>query len=130
MDKLIERCAMSDVHRDTVTVCVRLPATDGGRRQQLRTFGTSTPRLLELRDWLAGHQVTVVGMESTGVYWKPVFYLLEDDFECWLINATHMRNVPGRKTDTLDAEWGAQLVEHGWCARRLCRPARSDSCGI
>jgi transposase len=118
MDRLIERCAMLDVHRDTVTACVRTPGENGGRRQQLRTFGTTTRRLLELRDWLAGHQVTVVGMESTGIYWKPVFYLLEDDFECWLINAAHMRNVPGRKTDTLDAEWGAQLVEHG-----LVRPS-------
>lgn len=118
MNRLIERCAMLDVHRDTVTACVRLPADDGGRLQELRTFGTSTPRLLALRDWLADHQVTVVGMESTGIYWKPVFYVLEDDFECWLINAAHLRHVPGRKTDTMDAEWGAELVEHG-----LVRPS-------
>jgi hypothetical protein len=71
-----------------------------------------------LRDWLASHEVTVVGMESTGVYWKPVYYLLEDEFECWLLNAQHLRNVPGRKTDVADAAWICQLVEHG-----LVRPS-------
>ena len=71
-----------------------------------------------LRDWLASHAVTVVGMESTGVYWKPVYYLLEDEFECWLLNAQHLRNVPGRKTDVADAAWICQLVEHG-----LVRPS-------
>jgi transposase len=118
MRLLNERCAMLDVHRDTVTACVRLPGKGGGRDQELRTFGTTTSRLLALRDWLAEQRVTVVGMESTGIYWKPVFYLLEDDFECWLINAAHMHNVPGRKTDAADAEWGAELIEHG-----LVRPS-------
>jgi transposase len=77
-----------------------------------------TSQILQLRDWLAELQVTLVGMESTGIYWKPIYYLLEDDFECWLINATHMHNVPGKKTDVLDAEWGAELIEHG-----LVRPS-------
>jgi transposase len=77
-----------------------------------------TDGLLALRDWLCAHQVRVVGMESTGSYWKPVYYLLEDGLECWLLNARHLRNVPGRKTDVADAAWIAQLVEHG-----LVRPS-------
>ncbi len=118
MDQLIERCAGLDVHRDTLTVCVRFPGAGGERCREVRTFGTTTTELLVLRDWLAAHQVTVVGMESTGVYWRPVFYLLEEEFTCWLINAQHVKNVPGRKTDIKDAEWLCQLVEHG-----LVRPS-------
>src|SRR5579883_998852 len=72
-----------------------------------------TADLLALRDWLVAMGVTLCGMESTGVYWRCVFYLLEDDIECWLLNARHLRNVPGKKTDVLDAEWICQLVEHG-----------------
>jgi len=118
MDKLIERCAGLDVHRDTVTACVRFPGAGTERCREVRTFSTTTTELLVLRDWLAAHRVTVVGMESTGVYWKPVFYMLEDEFTCWLINAQHVKNVPGRKTDVKDAEWLCQLVEHG-----LVRPS-------
>jgi len=118
MDRLIERCAGLDVHRDTVAACIRVPAEGGERHQEVRTFSTTTAGLLTLRDWLASYGVTVVGMESTGVYWRPVYYLLEDDFECWLLNAQHLRNVPGRKTDVADAAWIAQLVEHG-----LVRPS-------
>jgi transposase len=73
---------------------------------------------LQLRDWLASFAVTLVGMEATGVYWKPVYYMLEDDFELWLLNARHLKNVPGRKTDVKDAEWICRLVEHG-----LVRPS-------
>jgi len=113
MDLLIERCAGLDVHKDSVAACVRLPDPGGGRQQQIHTFGTTTVELLALRDWLTAHRVTVVGMESTGVYWKPVYYVLEDAFECRLLNARHLRNVPGRKTDVADAAWIAQLVEHG-----------------
>jgi transposase len=125
MDQLIDRCAGLDVHRDTVTACVRFPEEAGERRQEVRTFATTTQELLVLRDWLEAHKVTVVGMESTGVYWKPVFYLLEDDFTCWLINAQHIKNVPGRKTDVKDAEWICQLVEHG-----LVRPSFVPPRGI
>ncbi|MBI2964649.1 MAG: IS110 family transposase [Chloroflexi bacterium] len=118
MDKFIERCVGLDVHRDSVTACVRFPDDNGERRQEIRTFATTTAELLALRDWLAAYQVTVVGMESTGVYWKAPFYLLEEDFTCWLINAQHIKIVPGRKTDVKDAEWICQLVEHG-----LVRPS-------
>jgi transposase len=107
-----------DVHKDTVVACVRTPGRGGQREQQTRTFGTMTTDLLALRDWLVAMGVTLVGMESTGVYWRPVFYLLEDAVTCWLLNARHLRNVPGHKTDVLDAEWIAQLIEHG-----LVRPS-------
>ena len=99
MDVVVERCAGLDVHKDTVVACVRTPGKGGSREQTTRTFKTMTADLLALRDWLVALGVTLVGMESTGVYWKPVFYVLEDDIECWLLNARHLRNVPGRKTD-------------------------------
>src|SRR5215470_8884711 len=118
METLIERCAGLDVHKDTVVACVRLPSPDGQRQAETRSFGTTTSQLLELRDWLADQGVTLVGMEATGVYWKPVYYVLEDAVECWLLNARHLRNVPGRKTDMADAAWIAQLVENG-----LVRPS-------
>jgi transposase len=118
MQLLIERCAGLDVHRDTVAACVRAPDGGGGRTQQVRTFATTTSQVQRLSLWLAAHGVTVVGMESTGVYWRPVYYLLEDDFECWLLNARHLHNVPGRKTDVADAVWICELVEHG-----LVRPS-------
>ena len=118
MDILVERCAGLDVHKDTVVACVRTPGKGGRRHIQTRTFATMTVDLLALRDWLVAAGVSLVGMESTGVYWKPIFYVLEDVVECWLLNARHLRNVPGRKTDVQDAEWICQLVEHG-----LVRPS-------
>src|SRR5438128_704286 len=118
MDVLVERCAGLDVHKDTVAACIRTPDPQGGRAQEVRTFRTTTVELLALRDWLVACGVTLVGMESTGVYWKPIYYVLEDALECWLLNARHLRNVPGRKTDVADAAWICQLVEHG-----LVRPS-------
>ena len=113
MNRLIERCAMLDVHKAQVTACVRVPDGDGGRRQEIREFRTTTAGLITLADWLRSWAVTVVGMESTGVYWRAIYYLLEDEFECQLFNARHLRHVPGRKSDVQDAEWGCQLIEHG-----------------
>jgi transposase len=113
MDILVERCAALDVHKDTVVACVRIPDAGGGRAQQLRTFKTTTPGLLGLADWLDSYQVTLVGMEATGCYWKPVWHVLEGRVQCWLLNARHARNLPGRKTDLADAAWLCQLVEHG-----------------
>ena len=118
MERLIERCAGLDVHKASVTATVRVPGDQGGRRTETRTFQATTAGLVLLGDWLASFGVTVVGMESTGVYWKPVYYLLEDNFECWLLNAQHLKNVPGRKTDVADSVWICQLVEHG-----LVRPS-------
>jgi transposase len=110
---LIERCAMLDVHKAQVTACVRVPDGGGGRRQETREFSTTTSGLLTLADWLRSFGVTVVGMESTGIYWRAIYYLLEDEFRCQLFNARHLRHVPGRKSDVQDAEWGCQLIEHG-----------------
>src|SRR6266536_272153 len=116
MDVLVERCAGLDVHRDSVVATVRVPGKGKSarrREQQTRTFATTIRQLNELADWLEGFGVTLVGMESTGCYWKPVFYLLERRFECWLINAQHLHNVPGRKSDVIDSRWCCELVEHG-----------------
>ena len=118
MERLPERCCGLDVHRDTVAACVRVPGENGERRQEIQTFATTTAGLVALHDWLASFAVTRVGRESTGVYWKAIYYALEDRFECWLLNAVHLRNVPGRKTDVKDAEWICQLTEHG-----LVRPS-------
>ena len=118
MDRLIERCAALDVHKDSLTACVRVPDGGGGRCQEIHAFATTSAGLLALADWLRSFGVTTVGMESTGVYWRAVYFLLEDEFECWLLNARHLRNVPGRKTDVQDAEWICKLVEHG-----LVRPS-------
>jgi transposase len=108
-----------DVHRDEVVATVRVPG-QGRRRwdQRTKTFRSTLAGLAELAAWLAGAGVTLVGMEATGVYWKTVFQALEERFECWLLNAHHMRNVPGRKTDVKDSEWICQLVQHG-----LVRPS-------
>ena len=119
MEVVVERCAFLDVHRDTVMACARLPDGAGGRREEMAQFRTTTSQLLLLADWLVERRVTLVGMEATGVYWKPVHWVLEESVaEIWVINARHMRNVPGRKTDVADAAWGAQLLEHG-----LVRPS-------
>ena len=118
METLVERCAGLDVHTDSVTACVRVPNGHGGRQVETRRFTTTTAGLGLLAQWLASYRVTRVPMESTGCYWKPVWQLLEDQLECWLLNAAHLHNVPGRKTDVADAAWIAQLVEHG-----LVRPS-------
>jgi transposase len=129
VETLVERCAGIDIGKATVKACVRMPGLRGRRRQEVRGFATTTRSLLQLRDWLIGEQVTVVGMEATGDYWKPVFYLLEDTMECQLLNARHMRNVPGRKTDVADAAWIAQLVEHGLVRPASCHRRASADCG-
>jgi transposase len=108
MEVVYERCCGLDVHKKSVLACVITPE---GR--EIRKFGTMTKDLLMLADWLAERRVTHVAMESTGVYWKPVFNLLEDDFELVVANAHHIKVVPGRKTDVKDAEWIADLLRHG-----------------
>jgi transposase len=118
MEVVHERCAGIDISKTDVKVCIRVPGAGKRRRREVRTFTTMTADLLLMRDWLLAERITVVGMEATGAYWKPVFYLLEHEVECWLLNARHMKAVPGRKTDVRDAEWIAELVEHG-----LVRPS-------
>jgi transposase len=123
MERWLERCAGLDVHKKTVVVCVRLPDERGGRHQEVRTFGTTTDALLTLRDWLTAHAVTHVALESTGVYWKPVYYILEDAVTCVLVNAAHVKHVPGRKTDMQDCVWLAQILEHGLIRGSFVPPA-------
>ena len=114
MDVIVERCAGLDVHKRTVTACIREPGKGARRRKELQTFATFSDSLRELAGWLADHGVTDVAMEATGVFWKPVFWILEDaGFTVLLVNATHVKKVPGRKTDVKDAEWLAQLLECG-----------------
>ena len=118
MDLVIARCAGLDVHQATVVATARVPAADGSRQMVTETFGTMTPDLMALREWLQAYGVTHVALESTGVYWKPVYYVLEDAFSLLLINMQDLKRVPGRKTDVKDSEWLAQLLECG-----LLRPS-------
>ena len=113
MERMVEACAGLDVHQATVVATVRCPGPRRTRREVTETFATTAEQLVVLRDWLAAHRVTDVAMESTGVYWKPVYYALEADFRLVLANAQHVKQVPGRKTDVRDSAWLAQLVEHG-----------------
>src|SRR3954454_15766232 len=117
MDILYPRCAGLDIHRDTIVACVRL-AEAGNVVRFVETFGTTTAELERLSEWLASHGVTCIAMEATGVYWKPVWAVLAEDFELVLANAMHVKAVPGRKTDVNDAMWLADLLAHG-----LIRPS-------
>ncbi len=113
METIVERAGALDVHKAQVTACVRVADEAGGRRQEVVEFKTTVAGLLVLRDWLKAHGVTQVAMEATSVYWKPVWAVLEDDFELLLVNARHVKQVPGRKTDVSDAAWLCQLLEAG-----------------
>src|ERR1700732_4101256 len=119
MEVVHEVCCGLDVHKKSVTACVLWAS---GRRRQTRAFGTFTRELLELGDWLRACGVTHVAMESTGVYWKPVWNLLEGQFEVLLVNAQHIKAVPGRKTDQKDSEWIADLLQHGLLRRSFVPP--------
>jgi transposase len=113
MEVVYKRCAGLDVHKKSVVACRIIPGGRGGWQRDIRTFGTTTPDLLDLADWLREGRVTHVAMESTGVYWRPVFNVLEGEFEVLVVNAKHIKHVPGRKTDVRDAEWIAELLQHG-----------------
>ncbi len=108
-----ERCCGLDVHKRTVVACLVVPDGKGGRQKQTRTFSTMTVEILAMADWLQQAGCTHVAMESTGVYWQPIFNLLEGQFEVLVVNAQHIKAGPGRKTDVLDAEWIADLLQHG-----------------
>lgn len=113
MQVIHERCAGLDVHKKSVVACCIRPGETGHWRKEIRTFGTLTDELLSLADWLRARGVTHVAMESTGVYWRPIFNILESEFEVLLVNAQHIKFVPGRKTDVKDAQWIAELLQHG-----------------
>jgi transposase len=113
MEQIRERVAGLDVHRDQVVACARIPGPRGGVHVEKERFKATTGGLAVLAGWLAEREIALVAMEATGVYWKPVYYALEDRFELWLCNAHHVKNVPGRKTDMSDAEWLADVAAHG-----------------
>ena len=118
MEIVFERCAGIDVHKRTVVVCRLTRDAQGARLAETQTFGTTTGELLRLSDWRAEGGCTHVGLESTGEFWKPVFNLLEGTCAVWLLNAAHIKAVPGRKTDVKDAQWIAEVLAHG-----LVRPS-------
>lgn len=122
MEVVLTRCAGLDVHQASVVATVRVPGQDGTRLVVTETFGTMTADLLTLRDWLRAYGVTHVALESTGVYWKPVYYVLEDSVTLLLINMRLLQHVPGRKTDVQDSEWLAQLLECGLLRGSLVPP--------
>lgn len=113
MEVVHARCAGLDVHKKSVYACVLCRGTDGKRRQEIRSFGTMTADLLKLADWLREHEVSHVAMEATGVYWRPVWAVLQGHFELLLVNPHHIKAIPGRKIDAKDCEWIADLLQHG-----------------
>lgn len=113
MKVIYERCAGLDVHKKMVMACRLIPSQNGEWQNEVRRFGTMTADLLALADWLRAGGVTHVAMESTGVFWRPVHNILEGEFEVLLVNAKHIKFVPGRKTDVKDAQWIAELLQHG-----------------
>jgi transposase len=123
MRVVYERCCGLDVHKKTVVACVLITENSGEMQRHIRTFSTMTAGLLALADWLESMQVPVVAMESTGVYWRPVFNLIEEGRTIILVNAQHMKAVPGRKTDVKDAEWLADLLRHGLLTASFIPPA-------
>src|SRR5437899_3815172 len=122
MDVIHPKCAGLDVHKDSVVACARLGTGPTGARE-VKTFGSATRDLLALSDWLTAHGCTHVAMEATGVYWKPVWHVLEGSFELVLANAMHVRNIPGRKSDVNDATWIADLLAHGLIRGSFVPPA-------
>lgn len=123
MEAIVERCCGLDVHQATVVACVLVGRADQRAKKEVRTFGTITRELTALRDWLRECGCTHVAMESTGVYWKPVYAVLEEGgFELVVGNAHHIKNVPGRKTDVKDSEWIADLLRHGLIAKSFVPP--------
>jgi transposase len=124
MEILHARCCGLDVHKKTVVACVLVTDAEGAVQRRVRSFGTMTADLLALSDWLSGHDVTQIALESTGVYWRPVFNILEDEARTiTLVNPQHMRAVPGRKTDVKDSEWLADLLRHGLLRASFIPPA-------
>jgi transposase len=129
MEILYTTCAGLDVHKKTVKVCLLTRTPDGQPHKEYRTYLTTTEELLKLGDWLTEQGCTHVAFEATGVYWKPVYNLLEGRFELLVVNAQHIKAVPGRKTDIKDAEWIADLLQHGLRhPPALFPPAHNASC--
>ena len=123
MEIVYERCAGLDVHKKSVVACLSIAQANGRRHKERWTFSTMTPDVVRMRDWLKAQGVTHVAMESTGVFWKPIYNLLEGHLEVLVVNAQHIKAVPGRKTDVKDAEWIADLLQHGLLRPSFIPPA-------
>src|SRR5579883_1120504 len=123
MELVYRRCCGIDIHKKTIVACLITETESGQRHKELRTFRTVTSELLVLLDWLKAAACTHVAMESTGVYWKPIYNILEGHFELLVVNAQHIKAVPGRKTDVRDAEWIADLLQHGLLKGSYIPPA-------
>jgi len=122
MEALVENCCGLDVHQATVVACLLTGAAHQKPKKEIRTFRTVTRDLMAMRDWLLDRSCTHIAMESTGVYWKPIYAVLEDSFELIVGNAHHIKNVPGRKTDVKDSEWIADLLRHGLIRKSFVPP--------
>jgi transposase len=122
MQVIYQRCCGIDLHKKSIVACL-LICTAQGVQKEIQTFSTMLQDLYRLRDWLKANACEAVAMESTGVFWKPVWNVLEEEMELLLVNAQHMKAVPGRKTDLKDAEWIADLLQHGRLASQFCAPA-------
>src|SRR5438874_11637703 len=123
MDIVHDRCCGLDIHKRSVAACLITPGPGGKPQARVRSFGTMTADLLELLDWLQQAGCTHVAMESTGVYWKPIYNILEGHLEVVVVNAQHLKGVPGRKTDVLDAEWLAECFQLGLLKASFIPPA-------
>src|SRR5262245_6317887 len=130
MQVLHQICAGMDVHKKDVKVCLVTRDSQGQRQEEVRSFRTMTRDVLAMRAWLQGQGCTVIAIESTGVYWKPIFNLLEGDFTVLLVNPAHIKQVPGRKTDVKDCRWIAELLEHDSCGGVSSHPSRFATSGI
>jgi transposase len=128
MEVLYPRCSGLDVHKRFLVACLSIVQTNGQRQKELRQFTTMTSEILALKEWLQASGCRQIAMESSGVYWKPVFHLLEGEFEIVLVNAQHMKAVPGRKTDVKDAEWIADLLQHGLLKASFIPTSRATGC--
>jgi transposase len=128
MQVVYERCCGLDVHKRTVVACVLVTHPDGTGEREVQTCGTMTAELLALSDWLRGRAVGVLAMESTGVYWKPMYHLLEAGRQILLVNPQHLKTVPGRKTDVQDSEWLADLLRQGLLQASFIPPNRCATC--
>ncbi|MDO8671334.1 MAG: transposase, partial [Dehalococcoidia bacterium] len=113
MELVHTHCCGLDIHKKSIAACVIVPGTKGQIRKEIRTFGTMTEDLIKLSEWLSACGITHVAMESTGEYWKPIYNILENNFQLLLVNPQHIKTVPGRKTDVRDCEWIADLLRHG-----------------
>jgi transposase len=128
MEILYARCCGLDIHKRTVVACLFVPGAEGTPTKEIRTFGTMTNDLLALSEWLAAAECSHVAMESTGVFWKPIYNLLESSFGVLVVNAQHVKAVLGRKTDVRDAEWIGDLLRHGLLRASFIPDRPSASC--